>query len=488
LTSLIEGRAVQLSRVEPDFLDAASSRQRPLGDPYLSRKPILLGRTEHGISISGELERHEVAVEGSQIRSSIEVAQEDLALGVVIELSDRIALMLHDLSMPRRLGPELGLVGQSDAIRLVREEILRAAPQDAPILLRGESGTGKELVAQAIHDQSPRRERPFVTVNMAAIPATTAVAELFGHTKGAFTGATRSAEGYFGAAHRGTLLLDEVGDTPPEIQAMMLRALESGEIQPVGAHQVRQVDVRWIAATEIDLEHEVESGRFRAALYHRLAGLEIFLPPLRRRRDDIARLLILFLRDELAKVGAGHLLDPPIDRYTPPWLGAKLVSSLVRHGWPGNVRQLRNVARRLALACGDLPAACFDPSIERLLAEGTPSETSPLDQRSPIPAKDLTNAEDDTVPVEEITEEMLASTLRECDFQPGAAAAKLGIGRTTIYKLIDQSTSIRKAADIPDAELEQCWTSCEGDIESMSRQLEVSERALKLRLRRLNLE
>src|SRR6185436_13729067 len=185
--------------------------------------------------------------------------------------------------------------------------------------LRGETGTGKELLARAIHQASSRRAAPYFALNMAAIPASLAAAELFGAAKGAFTGADRRRVGYFGRAQGGTLFLDEIGELPADLQPLLLRVLENGEIQPVGGEETLRVDVRILAATDANLESAIEEGRFRAPLFHRLSGYELRLPSLRERRDDIGRLFIHFLRQELAALGeADRLADPgPEGR---PWL------------------------------------------------------------------------------------------------------------------------------------------------------------------------
>jgi two-component system nitrogen regulation response regulator GlnG len=487
LTALLDGREVVISRAEPGFSSRGGSRHggRPLGDPHISRTPIRLRPAGEGVEVVGNLAQQGVRIDGEPADQTAVIGVEALDRGVVIEIGGRVTLLIHRLGMPRQPGPTLGLVGESEAIEAVRAEVLRIARSDGPVLLRGESGTGKELVARAIHEQSSRSSRVFLSVNMAAVPSTTAVSELFGHIRGAFTGATHDAEGYFGRANGGTLFLDEIGDTPFEVQAMLLRALESGEIQPVGAHQIKCVDVRLIAATETDLENAVETGRFRTALYHRLAGFEVTMPPLRERRDDIARLLIHFLHEELDRLGRAHRLEPPLDRSSQPWLPAAVVAHLVRHSWPGNVRQLRNAARRLAVASAELPSLELDPAIEKLLGDETATAADHTGSDADTATADRGTAR---VPVEAITDELLAATLRECGFQPGAAAARLGIGRTTLYKLIDRSPTIRKAADLTDDELRDAWRECDGDIAAMTRRLAVSERALKLRLRKLDLE
>jgi transcriptional regulator with GAF, ATPase, and Fis domain len=220
--------------------------------------------------------------------------------------------------------------------------VARIAPRDVTTLVRGETGTGKELIASLVHAQSSRSLAPLVRFNCAAIPGELAESELFGHTQGAFTGATHASRGFFAQADGGTLVLDEVGELPLSIQAKLLRALEGGEIQPVGAARVERVDVRVVACTNRDLASEVRAGRFREDLYYRLAVVELVIPPLREHREDIPALAVAFARRAAERFGV------PDVRLLP-----ELLEALERSEWPGNVRQLENaVARLLALSAG----------------------------------------------------------------------------------------------------------------------------------------
>jgi two-component system nitrogen regulation response regulator NtrX len=223
-------------------------------------------------------------------------------------------------------------------MRRVRALLEQVAPTPARVLLTGESGTGKELAALALHTLSPRAGGAFVRVNSAAIPRDLVESEMFGHEKGAFTGALERRRGRFELADGGTLFLDEVGELGPEAQAKLLRALESGEIERVGGQAPLRVDVRVIAATNRDLRAEVEAGRFREDLYYRLHVIPIHLPPLRERLDDIAELAVHFLARLQARQGL-----------VPPQLGAEALERLRRYPWPGNVRELANLCERLAI-------------------------------------------------------------------------------------------------------------------------------------------
>ncbi|MCG8462548.1 MAG: sigma 54-interacting transcriptional regulator [Holophagales bacterium] len=379
LNTLDTGRVVELSRLSPELGDPGlGGGWRPLADPHLSRTPIRLSATrDGGIRIDAGASPIRLQVDGIAVTGERRVSTEELEYGVVLTLANRAALLLHLLTpAPSRAPERFGLVGESQAMIAVRQQISSIADLEVPALVRGETGTGKELVATGLHRASKRRSGPLVAVNMGALPPSLAAAELFGVTKGAFTGADRRRDGLFTRAHQGTLFLDEIGETSAEIQGMLLRTLETGEIQPVGSETTRTVSVRVVAATDAPLEHAIASGRFRAPLLHRLAGYEIRLPPLRRRRDDIGRLLVHFLRQELETLGEAWRVERPGDRC---WLPPRLVTRLALYPWPGNVRQLRNVARQLVIANRGADRLAATPEIEALLSEARDSAPAERD-------------------------------------------------------------------------------------------------------------
>ncbi len=278
--------------------------------------------------------------------------------------------------LQEELGPGGELVGVSPAIQRVRDIIRRVAPTDARVLITGESGTGKELVAAAIHALSPRRGKPFVRVNSAAIPRELVESEMFGHERGAFTGATERRRGRFELAHGGTLFLDEVGDLGPEAQAKLLRAIETGVVERVGGSHPLQVDVRVLAATNQDLRARVQEGSFRSDLLFRLEVIPLHLPPLRERMEDLPLLVAHGLRRLRQRQG---LLTPHI---TPAGMEA-----MGRYPWPGNVRELFNFLERLAiLHPGGLVG---EEEVTRLLPRPSPPPSSPqgYDDEDPRPLR-----------------------------------------------------------------------------------------------------
>ncbi len=257
-----------------------------------------------------------------------------------------------------------GLSGESPAIRRVKTEIERVAPTDATVLIMGESGVGKEVAARMIHELSARRSRPFVELNCAAIPDELIESELFGHEKGAFTGATTAKRGKFELANGGTLFLDEIGDMSLSAQAKVLRVLQEKRFERLGGTRTIEIDVRVIAATNKDLQQEISAGRFRQDLFFRLNVVPIVIPPLRERPEDIPLLVQEFLQELAQHTGLGHKnLEPEV------------LEALKRYSWPGNVRELRNLIERLVIMASGPKISLQDLPPE--IYQGAPSSTSP---------------------------------------------------------------------------------------------------------------
>jgi DNA-binding NtrC family response regulator len=316
----------------------------------------------------------------------------------------------------RRLDQRFGLdriVGQSRQMKEVFDRIQKAAPVDSTVLVLGESGTGKELVAQALHHNSPRKSGPFVAVNCAAVPATLVESELFGHVRGAFTGATDRRIGRFEQADGGTLFIDEIGDFELGLQAKLLRVLETFTVTPVGGHEDHKADVRVLAATSRDIHKMVQEGKFREDLFYRLNVVTITLPPLRDRPDDIPILVEHFLKEITEQK---HTAGRRVSR--------EVMDRLQSYRWPGNVRELRNTLESmLVLAAGEVITEADIP--ERLLnAVGSPQ----------MPSKQIPIG----LTMDDLTRMAIEDTLNRCSGNRTQAANQLGISVRTLQRKLRQ--------------------------------------------------
>jgi DNA-binding NtrC family response regulator len=353
-------------------------------------------------------------------------------------------LALLDIEHPEDPEREV-FVSKSPAMKRMLEMIGRVAAASSPVLILGETGVGKERVANLIHAQSPRAAGPFVALNCAAIPAELVESELFGHEKGAFTGASKTRRGYFELAHGGTLFLDEVGEIPLDLQAKLLRALDEKKIRPIGSDRLVNVDVRVVAATNRNLEAEIEARRFRSDLYYRLSVVDLEIPPLRERPEDVEELLRLHVRR------FAEMLGRDVRGVTP-----EAKQALMHYDWPGNVRELKNVVERAVLLClgtevslSDLPrniTAPFargpvevDEHPEAELAPDIPtSETAALDPTQPIalPETWLTR------PWKEVREDLLregertylSNLLRATGGRVGVTARRAGMAERSLFE------------------------------------------------------
>jgi Nif-specific regulatory protein len=315
----------------------------------------------------------------------------------------------ENVQLRERLGVQSEIVGSSEVMRQIEQEIARAAPSRATVLIRGESGVGKELVARAVHFSSQRRKGPFVCLNCAALSETLLESELFGHEKGAFTGATDRKIGKFEAAHEGTLMLDEIGEMSPTIQAKFLRVLEGHPFEAIS------VDVRVIAATNRDLEKEVSEGRFRRDLYFRLHVLEIIVPGLRKRPEDIPQLAEYFLMRFVAETGR------KIKGFSP-----RAMEEMLRYRWPGNVRELKNVIERaVVLARGEF----IDDDDLVLSAITTAGDTE-------TGMEAIRSHAFEPASLADVERDHILATLQSTSWNKSKAANILGIERSTLDRKI----------------------------------------------------
>lgn len=368
-----------------------------------------------------------------------------------------LLLRLLDIAPATAKDADIALLGESPAMQKLRSQLRQYADSPFPVLVEGESGSGKELAAAALHKLSQRKTLPYQTLNCAAIAPTLVEAALFGHAKGAFTGAAGSRAGYFEEASEGTLLLDEIGELPLELQPKLLRVLENGEYQRVGETQTRQSRARVIAATNRDLKQEVRAGRFRADLYHRLSVFTISIPPLRELGEDRLRLLDHF-RNQVTEQfhQASFSLAPAAERL---WMS---------YGFPGNVRELRNIVIRLATRHAGLTVDTADLAEE--FDPGFTSEAPATVTPPPTPGLPETSGTEEREALIESAQRQLAemgegfnldATLKRweeayieaarrlADGNISLAARKLGINRTTLYNRMDTLARDRNTADRP---------------------------------------
>jgi two-component system nitrogen regulation response regulator NtrX len=315
------------------------------------------------------------------------------------------------------------LIGSGPAMQQVRALIARVAPTEARVLITGESGTGKELVAAAIHEESRRKGRPFVTVNCAAIPRDLVESEMFGHERGSFTGATERRIGRFELAHGGTLFLDEVGDLSPEAQAKLLRTLETGELQRIGAATVTHIDARVVAATNRRLDDAVSNGGFREDLFFRLNVFPIHLPPLRERLEDLPALV-------------AHLAERVRPRHAATFTQAAL-EALASYSWPGNIRELANLIERLSILSGPVVDA---PAVRQVLRG--PSSPPPSADSPAVPlGRPLNDA------LDEYERSFIGAALAQAEGNMAEAARILQTDRANLYRRM-RRLGLEKSADV----------------------------------------
>jgi len=302
------------------------------------------------------------------------------------------------------------IIGQSEVMVKVYQMVEKVAPRDATVLIRGESGTGKELIAQAIHQQSLRANAAFIAVNCAALPETLLESELFGHEKGAFTGAEKQKRGRFELADGGTIFLDEIGDMSPATQVKLLRIMQSKELTRLGSEEMLHVDVRTVAATNRNLEALIKENIFREDLYYRLNVFPIYLPPLRERKEDIPDLVLHFLKKN-------HQSGDKIDPHT--------MRALMNYHWPGNIRELENIIERMIIMSGDDP----------ITVEFLPPQFQGVTQSSDSLSIEIPEA---GLCIDEVEKELINKALKKTGGNKSHAAKLLGITRRKLYSMIER--------------------------------------------------
>jgi two-component system response regulator HupR/HoxA len=357
------------------------------------------------IDVRRALEAHALSAENLQLAAALAEANERL----------RAENLFLRREVERRYSFDQ-IVGASPAMNRVFEVMEKVAQTDATVLLTGETGTGKDLVARAIHYSGARRERRFVAQNCGALPDTLLESELFGHKRGAFTGAHADKKGLFELADGGTIFLDEIGETEPGMQVRLLRVLQDGEIRALGSSETKKVDVRIVAATNRDLRKAVTEGRFREDLYYRLRVVEIELPPLRGRREDIPTLAHHFL--DLANQKMGRRLDGFTNA---------AMDRIVAHAWSGNVRELENEIQRAVALSGDAKTISLDMLSEHLRGDAPPDRGA-----DPLPSGE---ARDLNLAVDDLKRKMIQDALRDTGSKTKAAES-LGIPRQSLQKMM----------------------------------------------------
>lgn len=463
-----------LGRSSPAFNGCGKQSPSPLEDRHISRRALQFLYRGKSLTICRFDKASRCRVGQTELFDTVELDWEQLCAGVPLLLGHSIVLLLRlgPSGTPSARGPGCGhpLRGSSACMEGVREQVARAADSDLDVLIRGETGTGKELVATAIHSASRRAGAPIVSVNMAAIPSELAAAALFGSARGAFTGADKTAPGYFEQAQGGSLFLDEIGDTSAGVQPQLLRALQQREIQAVGG-PIRRVDVRVISATDAALDGE--GSDFKAALRHRLGACEIVLPPLREHPEDVGELLMYFLQMSAAEAGRTQLLPHAQSPAPDIAAWAVLFFSFLGYSWPGNVRELANFAQQVILASEQTPI--LNDNLQAALAAAGANVTRPS---QPPTRRKMQDIDDD------IFDEAMASN--GCEAK--RVALQLGVSRTAVYRRIEVSPLYRLVSEISREEYERALTEREGDSAAVARHLHVSLNSLRRRLRYLRLD
>jgi len=451
-------RTVPLFSAESCSAGDDATSGKPLFDRHVSRSPIIIVPAGRGAyEITPPESSMWVSVNGRKITQSEVFSLDELGRDIIISLSDKIILSLFESPVERSSEAQnSGLIGISAELQKIWSIIQQAAPTDLPVLIEGKTGTGKELVAQALHALSRRSCEQMLSVNMATVSGDLAMADLFGASKGAFTGSVRDRMGLFEHANESTLFLDEIGNTPSRVQPMLLRALEAGEIRRVGETKVRHITARIVAATDQPLGQE----QFNQPLLRRLEAIKIKMPLLAARRVDIGLLVRHFMQKIPST--AAHLGE---DMVPGGW-----IARLALYDWPGNVRELRSAVQQMAL--GQQPSVIKGKSQQ---VERKPCSTVVK------PRKKYRSSDN-------VDEKEMLAALDTNEWCIKSAAQSLNISRTALYELISKSPNVRKANDLSDREIREVIGDNPHDVGMLAKKLRVSRTALKNRIKRLSLQ
>lgn len=468
--------SIEVSRFTPSFRHM-HGEALPLGHGGVSRDPLRIARdADDGITIFPSASRMVVELNGLEIQQAVYLKKEQIEAGAILCLGRAVFLCIHWMRCLPKDNPVKGFVGVGSAAIHTRDLIRLAACNESTVLLLGETGTGKEVAAQAIHSLSKRNQEKMVSVNMAALNESLAAADLFGATKGAYTGAQNARSGFFGEAQNSSLFLDEIGNTPASVQPMLLRVLENGDYRPLGATRDIRSTARLIAATDQDLY----SGAFNHALVRRLESFIIRIPPLRAHREDIGLLLIHLLKQsEIAGI-------------SPSQLPAYLISDILNFEWPGNVRQLKHIFQRALITLqmgervnlGDMveqkkitvtDSAEIRRTVNSLPNLGDDATLMSIPEPAPIERKKL----------RELSEQDVIDAMEKHGWTIQYAADYLGISRPSMYKLIEANTQIRRVEQIPAEEIRAQLDAVNKDVERCASLLKTPSEALRRQLKGL---
>jgi DNA-binding NtrC family response regulator len=457
---------LELSRFMPLFR-RAGGEGGGLAYGGISRTPLRITQGQGGIVIEPSGKTHMVLeINGNDISETTFLSHEQIAAGAVLSLGRTVLLCLHWMRCLPKDNPVDGWLGIGSAAIATRDQIRQVAGTDVSVLLLGETGTGKEVAARGIHRLSRRAEARLVSVNMAALNESLAAADLFGASRGAYTGAQMARSGLFAEAQDATLFLDEVGNTPVAVQPMLLRVLETGDYRPLGASRDVRSSARLIAATDQNL---YDAG-FNQALLRRLGSFTIHLPPLRTRREDIGVLIAHLLASSKLSTGVEFQLP------------ASLIVQFILYDWPGNVRQLAHAINRLLLT---LPGEQLPDFYSLVDARPDATRFSASGSAPSSVARASASAVSGRRRLADLTEAEILAAMEKSDWYIQGAAQALGISRPSMYKLLETHPQIRNLDRISQEEIRLAMVDCGGDVERCASRLKTPAEPLKRHLRLL---